>query len=503
MTLRIAVGAISHETNAFSPISTPLAAFQEGTGIQVGQELLDRSRGKRSWIGGFLTVAEREGWEVVGTVGADAMTSGLVAAGAWNEICSLLVEPIREQGSFDGILLGLHGAMIAENEPDAEGGFVRAVRQVVGPDVPIIVAMDLHGNITPEFCGLVNGVFAHDTNPHVDSYERAVEAAECLAAVLDGTLSRPRVVIRKLPLLPPSINMRTAEGPMRTLFERAFEWESVPNIVNVGVFGGYPTSDFEQAGSSIVVTTTDPELGQRCANELGRLAWEIRDQFIKPLHTIVSGLDEAERLLAEGGPGPVVLADLGDNPGGGGPSDMTDLLWELVKRRLPGSVACVWDPETVRQAIRVGVGNEAEFSIGARTLTEGVAGPLVVRGLVRALSDGWFTAHGPVQADHDVALGPTALIDVVGLKLVVTSLRDAPNDQGYFKVVGIEPAWEPLLVIKSRGHFRADFEPISRAIIEINSPGPSNHDQSTFQYRRVRRPIWPLDPEMTLAEDWA
>src|SRR5690606_27961330 len=159
-----------------------------------------------------------------------------------------------------------------------EGDICRAVREAIGPDVPLVVELDLHGNITPEFCAVVDGVIVYDTNPHIDAYERGVEAAELLAAILNGQIERPRVYISKPPMMPPTINMRTAEGPMVQLLERGREWESGPGIVNVAVFPGFPYADFDGAGTSIVVTATDPELGTRCAREMGALAWSLRDQ---------------------------------------------------------------------------------------------------------------------------------------------------------------------------------------------------------------------------------
>src|SRR5690606_27519189 len=155
----------------------------------------------------------------------------------------------REAGPLDGVLLHLHGAMLAENAPDAEGDLCAAVRAVVGPEVPVIVELDLHGNITAEFCEVVAGVLAYDTNPHIDAYERGVEAAQRLAAVLRGDMPRPSVTISKPPMLPPTINMRTAEGPMHTLITAEKEWEARPGIVNVSVFGGFPYADFDQAGT--------------------------------------------------------------------------------------------------------------------------------------------------------------------------------------------------------------------------------------------------------------
>jgi microcystin degradation protein MlrC len=496
--VRVAVGMISHETNTFSPVPTTLTSFaEERFGLLDGEAVIDDLAGSKTGIGGFLDVARREGWEVSGTVAASATPSANVAADAYDELKGRMLRHLRNEGPFDGVLLHLHGAMLAKNAPDAEGDLCRAVRDAIGPRVPLVVELDLHGNITAEFCASVDAVFAYNTNPHVDAYERGVEAAECLAAILSGRIPRPSVYISKPPMLPPTINMRTAEGPMRQILDHGLDWEQRPEIVDVSVFGGFPYADFDQAGTSIVVTSTNPEIGTRCARELGSFAWSIRDQFLKEIPDIESALTQARSVL-ETSPGkPVVLADVADNPGGGGSGDTTGLLRALLASGLPGALACLWDPATVRRAIEVGEGNRGRFELGGASAPALYGDPVTVEGHVAHVSDGRFVGYGPVIRGRAVDCGPTARIDAGNLKFVVTSIRHAANDRGYFRVAGVAPEAEPLLVVKSRGHFRADFEPIAAAIIEVDAPGAANPNLDRYDFRRVRRPIWPLDSNAT------
>ncbi len=494
---RVAIGRISHETNTFSPIPTNYESFVGGrSDVFEGDALLNHFAGSKTGLGGFLEVGRVEGWEMIGTVSADATPSANVAADAHDRLKRKLIANLRSAGKVDAVLLHLHGAMLAENAPDAEGDICRTVREVIGPEVPLIVELDLHGNITTEFCRVVDAVFAYNTNPHIDNYERGLEAAQCLARILRGEMPRPSVSISKPPMLPPTINMRTAEGPMRQLLERGAEWEASPNIVDVSIFGGFPYADFPDAGTSIVVTATDLDAGQRCANEIGRYAWNMRDSFLKTITSIPDAVTNALDLVSTAPGKPIVLADVADNPGGGGSGDTTELLHELIRRNARGAAAAIWDPETVQQAMSTGVGNEGNFRIGGRAAPGMYGDPLDVRGRVATLSDGRFTGWGPVVRGQAVTCGPTARIDVGGLKFVVTTVRHAANDQGYFQVAGVQPAREPLLVIKSRGHFRADFEPIAHTIIEVDAPGAANPDLSRFTYHNLRRPIWPLDRDM-------
>lgn len=495
---RIAIGMISHETNTFSPVPTTLSSFAEQRyGIVTGEAVVPRFEGTKTGPGGFVEIGRREGWELIGTVAASATPSANVAAEAHDALKGMLLSALAEAGPLEGVLLHLHGAMLSENAPDAEGDICRAVRELIGPDTPLMVELDLHGNITAAFCAVVDAAIAYDTNPHTDAYERGLETAECMAAYLNGALPRPAVYISKPPMLPATINMRTAEGPVRTLLERAQEWEAGPGIVDASIFPGFPFADFDQAGTAIVVTATDTAQGQRCADDIGHLAWSIRNEFLKSIPTPAEAVRQARALIDAGAERPVVLADVADNPGGGGTGDTTELLHELLRQGVTGAVSCIWDPETVQAALRAGVGNRARFRIGGKAGPSEYGAPLEVDGRVTTLSVGLFTGHGPVVRGQPVNCGLTARIDVGSLKLVVSSIRHAANDRGYFRVVGIEPEREPLLVVKSRGHFRADFEPIAEAIIEVDAPGAANPNLERFTFRHVRRPIWPLDRDAT------
>lgn len=489
---RVAIGMISHETNTFSPIPSTLDSFaEERFGILEQEQVLSLA-GSKTGIGAFLEIGAEHDWEIIPTVVASATPSGNIPAEVHDDLLGRLIKHLKAAGPVDGVLLHLHGAMLSENANDAEGAICAAVREVIGPDVPLFVELDLHGNITAAHCNVINGIFCYETNPHIDAYEQGINAAKALADLFAGKITMPKVYISKPPMLPATINMRTAEGPMQKLMERASEWEAGDGIVKVGVFGGFPFADFGLAGTSMTVTATDPEMGRRCADDMGRFAWSIRNEFLKEIPPVEEAVDQALKLLDTPGDGPVILADPADNPGGGGSGDTPELIRELVKRGAKGAVAAVWDPETVAQAFEAGVGGTRVFRIAGKAETA-YGGPVEATGTVRVLSDGNFVGHDPVVRGRPVACGRTALIDVNGLQIVVTSIRHAANDTGYFRQVGIQPEHEPLLVIKSRGHFRAAFQPLARTIIEVDAPGAANPNLDRFTFNHVRRPIWPLD----------
>ncbi len=490
MTKRVAIGMISHETNVFSPVQTPLQAWKDRS-FATGHEILAHYSGTKSSIGAFLEVGQQNGWEMLPTICASAVPSAPTDAQTYRYLKGGLITPMME-AMPDAVLLALHGAMQAEGVDDPEGDIVATIKQQVG-DIPILVVLDLHGNITAEMCGNCDAVFGFDTNPHIDGYERGLEAARCLERVFAGQ-AHPVNAYSHPPMMPPTINMRTAEGPMVELKELGRQWEAKPGIINVSVFGGFPFGDIPHGGLSVVTTADgDESLAQQCSDAIAARAWEIRDQFLKPILPPVQAINQALSLLDDNDPRPVILADVADNPGGGGSGDTPELLRELLKRNIFGSAAAaIWDPETVQQAIKVGVGGRGTFHIGGKA-DPSYGEPLVVEGTVRVLSDGLFAARGPMGRGMQWNMGLSAVIEVGHTKLVVCSIRIACNDADLFRSMGIDPADSRVLLIKSRGHFRASFEPLAKAIIEVDAPGAANPNLDRYNYKFVKRPLWPLD----------
>ena len=482
--MKVAIGGISHETNVFSPLETPLFEWR----VMTGQEIVQRSRGKKTAMGGFLEIAEKEGWEVIPTLYAGATPSKPTDEQSYAWLKQHLLQPLKD-AQPDAVLLSMHGAMMAEGTDDPEGDIVNAVRQIIGTK-PLLVTLDLHGNNTPEMVAGANAIFGFDTNPHIDSYERAVEAAQCLAKMINGEL-HPVTAHAHVPMLPPTINMRTAEGPMVELFTLARSWEAKPGMINVSVFGGFPFCDVPYAGFNVIATAhAQKELAQAACDAICARAWEIKDQFLKTIPNIQQAMDQAEALLPQALMKPVILADVADNPGGGGSGDTPELLREMIRRNLPKTAAALlWDPETVEKAFVVGVGNRAVFQIGGKA-EPAYGKPIEVEATVRTLSDGEFYATGPMSRGNVAHIGRCARLQVGNVQILVSTIRMACNDADIFRHLGVEPTQQKLLLVKSRGHFRASFEPLAHVIIEVDAPGAANPNLKRYPYRRIH--TWPL-----------
>jgi microcystin degradation protein MlrC len=483
MVERVVVGKMMHETNTFSTVKTTLEDFNPLYEDEITQTL----RGTKSGVGGYLDVLEREGVEYVMTIAASATPGGPLRYEDYRKIVDEVKKGIKNAEAFDGVLLALHGAMVAENTPDAEGTLLKEVKELVG-NTPVIVTLDLHGLISEMIVENCDAIFGYDTNPHVDMYERGVEAAETIIKTIRGELN-PTLAHRKLPMLPPTINQRTAEGPMVKLLKTARLMEQQPGALNVCLFPAFPYADVKRVGSAVVaVTDNDPDLAQRLADKVGSQMWSLREDFLKPLTPI----KEAVQKAIHSANGPIVLADVADNPGGGAPGDGTEILRELLKKKAKNvGVACIKDPEAVEEAIKIGVKGTLSMKIGAKT-DRFHGEPVMVSGVIRTITDGLFI-HKAMAVGVPADIGRTVVIDVDGVEIILTEKSHAPNDPEIYRRNGIEPTDKKILVLKSRGHFRAAYEPFSTEVIEVDAPGLTTPNLNWFKYHNIPRPIWPFD----------
>ncbi len=488
--MRIFLAMLSHETNTFSNVPTDRAQF-EARDLSYGGEIVEAYRGTGTCLGGMIGAAERLGMALLPSVAASASPAGLVTRDIYQHVKQRMLTDLKAAGRLDGVLLDLHGAMVPEGVDDGEGDIIAAVRQAVGPDVPIAVTLDFHGNLGRDMIAGADLLHGYKTYPHVDMAERGVEAAERLAQVIAGRI-KPTAAWRKPPLMPPLGRQGTARGPMRRLYDLADEMEKDPKVISVSLFAGFPYADIPDAGLGIyVVTDDDQALAERLADRLARVAWEHRHEFI---HTALPVKDAVAKALAADGR-PIVLADMADNTGGGAAGDGTEILRELLRvGARSATVACIWDAAAVQACVKAGVGASVTLDVGGK-VDDRHGAPVRVTGIVRTLSDGRFIHRGPMMNGLPGRLGATAVLDVNDVKVILISYRWQTLDPEMIRFVGIDPLREKILVVKSTIHYRAAFEPIAKEIIEVDAPGLSSSNLARFEYRRVRRPIFPLDPD--------
>jgi microcystin degradation protein MlrC len=490
--VRLFLAMMSHETNTFSNVPTDRAQF-EARNLHYGGEILEAYRGTGTCVGGMIDAATRRGATLLPSVAAAASPAGPVTKDIYGHVKARMLRDLKAAGAVDGVLLDLHGAMVPEGLDDGEGDLIEAVRAVVGPAVPIAVTLDFHGNLSEAMVGGADLLNGYKTYPHVDMAKRGVEATERLIDII-GRRLKPTVALRKPPLLPPLGNQGTARGPMRRLYDLAADMEKDPKVISISIFAGFPLADIPDAGFGVyVVTDNDQALADRLADRLADTAWKHRHEFI---HRALPVREAVARALAAAGK-PVVLADMADNTGGGAAGDGTEILRELVRVGARSAVvACLWDPKAVAACVEVGVGASVTLDVGGKV--DGRHGaPLRVTGVVRTLSDGRFVHKGPMARGLPGRLGTTAVLDVNDIKIILISHRWQTLDPEMIRFVGLDPLDHKILVVKSTIHYRAAFEPVASEIIEVDAPGLSSSNLARFDFKRIRRPIFPLDPDTT------
>jgi microcystin degradation protein MlrC len=495
---RILIGGIAHESNAFSAVQTDIEQFRQRVYVG-GHDLTTGFTGTRTVIGGFLDGITASRGLAIPLIYASATPGGIVTRAAWRELREGLLDRIRAAGRVDGVLLALHGAMVTEDHADAEGDLLRGVRAIVGPRVPIVVTLDSHANISRTMVDIADALVGYTTYPHIDTYERGLEAATILRHLLTSHQETARALATPPMLVPLPAQGTTTDTPMRALLARASGLRARAGILNVTIAGGFPYSDVPDAGLRVVVTATnDQELAQSIADELAAEAWARREQFAPALTPV----GEAIARVASAARFPVVLSDGGDNPGAGAPCDSTVLLRALHAAGLRNGVAigAIADPETVAGA--VAAGPEAEIVVRLGGKADGRHGaPVDAVARVVRITDGVFTNTGPMGAGGRTRMGRTVLLDLDGMHVIVTEQRVQAIDLSLFRSVGIEPTEARALVLKSSVHYRAAFSPIAAEMIDVDTPGISSPDLRGFSFRYVPRPIWPLDGEVGESAD--
>lgn len=485
--ITIVAAELSHETNTFSSVPTDLRAFRRA-GLRRGSEIRTALRDAATSFAGFFDGAEKHGYLLVPVVAVWATPSGIVTADALTSLVDDLVASIAATRP-DGVLLALHGAMVSEVDDDADGWILQRIREAVGAEVPIVATLDLHANISQRMVDAADILIGYDTYPHVDQRERAAEASDLIVSLVRREI-RPTPALVKPPMMPTSQKMTTDCEPMQSIMTLAHELEERRGVLNVTVAGGFPPANTHDTGLSVVVTTdNDPALARSCAHELARFAWESRDRF---LGGVATWQDAADAIRGNPG-GPLVLVDIGDNPWTGGPGDSAELLRFLISEGISeAALASIVDPRAVRRCLAAGPGAIVELELGGHT--DGRHGePLEVEGYVRLLSDGRYRNHGPMHAGVEVNLGPSVVLVVGGVEVLVTTYPETPIDLNMFRSHGIEPTRKQVIALKGKGHFRAAFEPIASRVVLVEGPGITGADLGRLDFTNVRRPIWPID----------
>ena len=494
---RIAIGGFQHETNTFAPLKADYLAFDKPggwPGVTRGAGMLTAFPDMNLPIAGFIDAARAEGHELVPLAWAHAVPSAHVTEDAFERIVGAMLEALDAALPVDALYLDLHGAMVTEHLLDGEGEILARVRAVVGPGVPVVASLDLHANLTARMMEQADLLVAYRTYPHVDMAGTGARAAGLLARLLGGE-SFAGKAFRKLPFLIPLPAGCTMIEPAQSLYARLEDIEA-EGLGSVSFNAGFGPADIWDCGPSVLAYAASQAAAERAAESLAAEVQARESDFAMRVWAPEEAVAHA-MARATGAGRPVVLADSQDNPGGGGSSDTVGLLAALVAGKAEDAVlAILADPEAAAAAHEAGAGARLDLKLGAKS---GMPGHTPYAGTfeVERLGDGNFTCTGPFAKGLTMQLGPMALLRIGGVRVVVATRKVQAADQEIFRHLGLEPAAQKIVALKSSVHFRAHFAPISEEILVVKAPGANALDYSELAYRNLRPGVrvMPLGPE--------
>ena len=489
--MRVAVGGILTETNTFATAKTGYADFtrKRAPGMVAGAAMLKQFRNVHAPVGGFIKEAEIAGLELIPLIWTFAQPGGKVRHAVYTRLRNRFLAGLKKALPVDGVLLDLHGAMVTDRCEDTEGDFLGHIRKMVGEQVPVITTLDFHANITPLMARKANALIGYDTYPHADCLERGVEAARLMAATIRKKI-RPVIAFRQIPLLMSLTRQCTLIPPMADILKIVHRMEQQPGVLAITLAGGFPCADIRDAGASVVVMTDgNSALAGSLAGKLVAEIWKRRREVCATMTPLTGAIAHALRT----GKGPIVLADVSDNPGGGAPCDGTVMLKALVEANVSSAVvAIIVDPEAVAVAAKVGAGKRITLKVGGKTDRMHGA-PLTLTGIVRWAGKKSYVNKGPIMKGLRVDMGLAVLFVVNNVEIILTTKRFQPYDAEAIRCMGIEPRKRLLVGLKSSVHYRASYQNMAAKIFEVDTPGISTPDLKRYHFRKVRRPIYPLD----------
>ncbi|MFT3816798.1 MAG: M81 family metallopeptidase [Rubrivivax sp.] len=480
--MRVFSGSLATETNTFAPMPTGMASFQDRGYYPAGQH-----PDAMSLFAGPLWAArlrgKEKGWTLLEGMVASAQPSGTTTRAAYESLRDELLADLRRALPVDMVLLGLHGAMVADGYDDCEGDLLRRVREIVGPTVVVGAELDPHCHLTPEMVSQADLLICFKEYPHTDVLERALELVDLCAAIVEKKIKPvPAVVDTGMIAI-----LHTSREPARGFVDRIQALEGKDGVLSISVAHGFPWGDVPEMGTKLLVYTDgDAAKAQALARQLTDELVGLREALQLRYPGIDAALDEA---LAHA-PGPVVLADGADNPGGGAAGDATFVLRRMLERGI-GHTALgpLWDPIAVRIAFEVGQGARLALRVGGK-IGPLSGDPLDLDCTVKALQRDLVMTG---LSNAPVAMGDCALVETGGVEIALISLRNQAMGTDLFTQLGCELAAKRVIVVKSSQHFYASFSKVARHVIYLGAPGSVTLDITTLPYTKVRRPKWPLD----------
>lgn len=493
MSYKILTAEFMHESNTFSCIETDEQAFRNYYFLRGDDAITERGE-QNTELAGFLDIGRKYDWQIDHVLSAAAGPSGKVTAAVFDWLADPIIAAANAN-HYDGILLGLHGAMVTDFCDDGEGELLQRLREVIGNKIPIAATLDLHANVSRKMCALADIIVSFKTYPHVDMRVIASQAGEILQRSLSGEIN-PCTIRVGCPMLEEVNGARTDNGPMIDWIRAARKWEQRDDAFAVSINGGFACADIAEVGPTVLVTGEgDIDAHRAFASSLAADIWKHRHNVLNDYLDV----DEAATIAAEfiSSKGPLVIADYADNPGAGSYGDATNLLRAMLDAEVTD--ACfgpMVDGETVQQLLEHTYGEMVEVNLGGKVDPAFGGGPLDLQVELVSLSEGHYVGGGAMIGGLQRSFGPTAVVCINGIEVLITTVAQQLLDLQQFRCFGIDPASKRVVALKSMQHFRADFEPIADRVIVCDSGALCTPDYKQLEYHKVARPVFPLDAEL-------
>ena len=479
--MKLFIATLINETNSFSPIPTGRQSFMDAGEFYRRDSGLQPPASRNVVPIVWRQLAQADGHTLVESICAGAQPGGPTARSVYEELRDLIVQDLREAMPVDAVLLNMHGAMIARGYDDCEGDTLAHVRAVVGPDVPIGIELDLHCHLTEMMRTKANVIITYKEFPHTDTRERAREVYDLITRMQRKEI-RPVMAYYDCRMVEV---WRTPGEPIRSFIDHIQSLEGKDGILSISFGHGYPWGDVPDVGAKIIVVTDgDMAKAESLAARLGHEIWELRGRTSTRHYSIDGAIDAA---LTEA-KGPVVLADVADNPGDGGPGDSTPILRRLIERGVrSAAIGCIWDPMAVYMCAEAEVGTVLNLRIGGKCgLVSG--DPIDLRVTVRAIA----ADHSQTGlTDGRVSLGKSAWVSADGIDIILVSKRVQTLSPDAFTGLGCSLGDKRIVVVKSMQHFYAKFAPIAAAVWYVEAPGTITEHHEAIPYTKFTRPYWP------------
>jgi microcystin degradation protein MlrC len=500
---RIALAGFHHETNTFAPVGATYDDFvmeDAWPGLTRGEAILETFRGKNIGMAGFLDAARgRDDWTYAPALWCQAGPSAHPTEDAYERVAGEMLDRLAASRPFDALYLCLHGAMVPAHLEDGEGELLSRIRALVGPDLPIVCSLDLHANVTEAMWLHADAMTIYRTYPHIDMAATGAKAFALLADILRRG-AKPAKAFRKLPFIIPITQQCTLIEPCRSIYGGLAALEG-GDVASLSVATGFPPADMAENGPAVVAYGWKAAAVEAAASAVEGRILAAEPHFAGRLWSAAEAVAHA-RALSAAASRPIVLADTQDNPGAGANSDSVGVLEELVRQKAEGAVfGLLYDPDAARAAHAAGIGGTIERGIGCVSNMQGHR-PFAGRFAIEAVSDGVFAATGPMYAGFTMRLGPMAVLRVEsapGVRVVLSSKKQQLADQSMLAHLGIEPARQKIIALKSSVHFRNHFQELAHEILVVAAPGPNVEDPAALPFRRLRRGVRlrPLGPTYT------